>query len=317
MYASVVRRVSIRIGLLQSSSRYVKNAVKNLEKWMVKEGRKLTKKAPTPMSSMYKSEVDVSPELSPEMANFYQSKVGVLRWIIEMGRLDITTEVSMLVAHMAAPREGHLTAVIHVFAYLKNKHNARLIYDPSYPQIETSDFKNEEDWKAFYSKVKEAIPPNDPPARGSSVLIRIYVDADHAGNMVTRRSRTGYVQFVNNAVVNWFSKKQGSIKTSTFGSEFVALKTAMEANRGLRYKLIMMRVLIDGSYYVFCDSQSVIENSSRPESLLKKKSNAIAYYAVREPCAMKEIHCYVKTDDNAADIMTKVLLSGERRDTLV
>jgi hypothetical protein len=120
--------------------------------------------------------------------------------------------------------------------------------------------------------------------------------------------RTGYVQFVSNAVVNRFSKKQGSIETSTFGSEIVALMTPMEANRGLRYKLRMMGVPIDGSSYVFCDNQSVIANSSRPESLLKKKSNAIAYHAVREACTMKEILiCYMKTDDNVADIMTKLL----------
>jgi hypothetical protein len=104
---------------------------------------------------------------------------------------------------------------------------------------------NDEDWKAFYGKVKEAIPPNAPPARGRSVTICIYVDADHAGNMVTRRSRTGYAQFINNAVVNWFYKKQWSIETSMFGSEFVALKTAMEANRGLGYKLRMMGVPVD------------------------------------------------------------------------
>jgi hypothetical protein len=97
---------------------YVRNAVKNLDKWMAKEGRKLTKKASTPMSSTYKPEVDVSLELSPEMANFYQSQVVVLRWIIKMGRLYITTEVSMLAAHMAAPREGNLDAVFRVFEYL-------------------------------------------------------------------------------------------------------------------------------------------------------------------------------------------------------
>jgi hypothetical protein len=108
---------------------------------MTKEGRKLPKKAPTPMSSTYKSEVDVIPELSTEMANFYQSQVGVLQWMIEMSRLDITTEVSILAAHMAAPREGHLTAVFHVFAYLKNKHNARWIYDPSYPRIKNKLFQ--------------------------------------------------------------------------------------------------------------------------------------------------------------------------------
>jgi hypothetical protein len=88
------------------------------------------------------------------MANFYQSQVGVLRLIIEIGRLDITTEVSMLAAHMGPPREVHLTALLRVFAYLKNKHNARLIYDPSSAQIETSDFKDDKDLKAFYSKVK-------------------------------------------------------------------------------------------------------------------------------------------------------------------
>jgi hypothetical protein len=107
------------------------------------------------------------------MANFYQSQVGVLRWIIVMGRLDITTEVSMLAAHIAASREGHLTAVFHVLAYLKNKHNARLSYDPSYPRIESIDFKNDEDWKAFYGEVKEAIPPNAPLGRGGSVMMQI------------------------------------------------------------------------------------------------------------------------------------------------
>jgi hypothetical protein len=103
-----------------------------------------------------------------------------------------------------------------------------------------------------------------------------------------------------------------------FGSEFVALKTAMEANRGLRYKLRMMGVFIDGSSYDFCDNQSVIANSSQPESLLKKEANAIAYHAVKEACAMKEILiCYVPTDHNVANLMMKVLPSGERRDNPV
>jgi hypothetical protein len=78
----------------------------------------------------------------------------------------------MLAAHMAALREGHLTAVFHVFAYLKNKHNARLIYDPSYPWIELSDLKNDKDWRGFYGEVKEAIPPNAQPARGRNVMIQ-------------------------------------------------------------------------------------------------------------------------------------------------
>jgi hypothetical protein len=76
----------------------------------------------------------------------------------------------------------------------------------------------------------------------------------------------------NNSLVNCFSKKQGSIEASTFGSEFVALKTATEANRLLRYKLRMMEVPIDGPTYIFCDNQSVVFNASKAESVLKKKS---------------------------------------------
>jgi hypothetical protein len=132
-----------------------------------------------------------------------------------------------------------------------------------------------------------AIPPNSPVSKGRSVFLRLFVDSDHAGNMVTRQSRTGFAQLINNAIVNLFSKKQGSVESSAFGSEFVALNTAMEANRGLRYKLRMMGVPIDGKTLVFCDNQSVVANATRPESQLKK-SNVIAYHAVREAVAMKE-----------------------------
>jgi hypothetical protein len=69
---------------------------------------------------------------------------------------------------------------------------------------------------------------------------------------------------------------------------------------------------------MFCENQSVIEISSNPESLIKNKSNAIAYHVVREACPMNEIIiCYVLTEDNVSNIMTNVLPSGEKRITLV
>jgi len=302
----------------QSSSHYVNIAVSNLEKWMKPRGYTFPKKVATPMISSYKPEIDVSPCLDDELANYYQSLVGVLRWIIECGRLDITTEVSMLAAHMAMPRIGHLHAAFRVFAYLKLKHNARLIFDPTYPNINFDTFKDKEDWIPFYGDVKEAIPPNAPEPRGRSVILRTYVDSDHAGNLVTRRSRTGYVQMINMSVINWFSKKQGSVECASFGSEFVAAKTAVEANRALRYKLRMMGVPIDGPTYMYCDNMSVVNNTTAPESMLKKKSNSICYHAVREAVAMGEILItYIRTDDNIADVMTKVLPGGERRDKLI
>jgi hypothetical protein len=63
---------------------------------------------------------------------------------------------------------------------------------------------------------------------------------------------------------------------------------------------------------------SVVHNTSAPESMLKKKSNSIAYHAVREAVAMGELLIgYIKSEENIADVMTKVLPNGEKRDSLV
>jgi hypothetical protein len=143
--------------------------------------------------------------------------------------------------------------------------------------------------------------------------MRIFVDSDHAGDLVTRRSRTGFVVFLNCAPIYWSLKKQTSCKTSTFGSEFVAMKKAMEYARGLRYKLRMIGMTVDKPTFVFGDNQSVLANTTAPASTLKKKSNAIAYYFVQEGCARKEWRtAYVNTNNNVTDLSTKPLVGPKR-----
>ena len=116
----------------------------------------------------------------------------------------------------------------------------------------------------------------------------MFVDADHAGDKRTRRSRTGFFIFLNSAVITWMSKRQPTIETSVFGAEFVAMKQGVETLRGIRYKLRMMGVPISGPSFVYGDNMSVIHNTQRPESTLRKKSNQICYHAVRESVAMNE-----------------------------
>ena len=76
---------------------------------------------------------------------------------------------------------------------------------------------------------------------------------------------------MNTALVQWFSKQQATIETSVFGAEFVAMKIGMESLRGLCYKLRMMGVGISGPSYIYGVSMSVIHNTQRPESMLKKR----------------------------------------------
>ena len=147
-----------------------------------------------------------------------------------------------------------------------------------------------------------------PAPRGKPVQINCFVDADHAGDMVSRRSHTGILIYVNRAPVIWFSKRQNTVEMSTFGSEFIAMKIAMEMIEGLRYKLRMFGVPLDGPANVFGDNQSVISNASVPESPLKKKHVAICYHRVREACASGAIRIAKEdTESNLSDIFTKNL----------
>ena len=88
-----------------SSSQCVQAAVSNVEDYLRERHLQLPTKANTPLSSNYQPEVDVSPELEVTDAAYYQSVIGILRWMVELGRVDICCEVSMLSSHLALPRE--------------------------------------------------------------------------------------------------------------------------------------------------------------------------------------------------------------------
>jgi hypothetical protein len=243
--------------------------------------------------------------------------IGVLRWAVEIGRADILTEVSMLSSHLMMPREGHLDAVFHIFAYLKKKHNSCMVFDTTYPEMDMGRFE-EMDWTSSYGEIKEALPDNTPEARGKDIDLRIYVNADRAGDRITRRSRTGFIIFMNSAPIIWFLKKQNTVESSVFGSEFVAMKTGVKTLQGIQYKLRMMGIAISGPTYGFGDNMSMINNKSKPDSQLRKKSNSICFHAVREAVAMKEIlMAHEPSVTNPADLFTKVLPGDERREAIV
>ena len=90
------------------ASKYVQEAVSNVEQYLATKGCSLPRNAPTPFNSDYQPILDASGELGPAKTSFFQSQVGVLQWIVELDRVDIITEVSMLSSHLALPRGGHL-----------------------------------------------------------------------------------------------------------------------------------------------------------------------------------------------------------------
>jgi hypothetical protein len=190
-------------------------------------GKILPTKTTTPLSTGYRPEINATAELDADGQNYYQGLIGILRWICELGRLDILTPISMLSRYLAQGREGHLEQLFPVFAYLKHHDRSTMVFNDTETSFDGSDFKKC-DWSEFYPDVKEAIPEDAPEARGKSIVMPCSVDADHAGCRVTQRSHTGIIIFVNRAPIIWYSKRQSTVESSTFGSEFVAMKTAIE-----------------------------------------------------------------------------------------
>ena len=121
------------------STQYVRAAVDNVEEYLSNKGEKLAAKAPTPLKSNYRPEIEIT-ELGEEKASYYHSLIGVLRSILELGCVDICCEVSMMSSHLALPRCGHLAQVLHMFAYLKSHANYEMVYDPSGVEFDRPDF---------------------------------------------------------------------------------------------------------------------------------------------------------------------------------
>jgi hypothetical protein len=168
--------------------------------------------------------------------------------------------------------------------------------------------------KEYYPDSQEAIPPNAPPPLGKPLQVNCFVDADHAGNQITRRSHTGILIFLNMAPTSWYSKRQNTVESSTYSSEFIALKTASEQIIALRYKLRMFGIPLDGPARVFCDNEAVYKNTSDPTSTLKKRHQSIAYHLTREQVASGCMLVYKEDGEtNLADILTKSTLPVERR----
>lgn len=289
-----------------SSTTYTKRAIADVETELAKIDQKLATKVKTPLAHGYRPELDASPELNGERLSYYQGLIGVLRWICELGRIDILMPVSLMSRFLASPREGHLEQLFHIFAYLKAHERSTMVFDDTIPLFDEDRFSLH-DWDEYYPGANEAIPHDAPEALGNFVVMTCFCDSDHAGCRVTRRSHTGIIIFVNRAPILWHSKRQNTVEASTYGSEMIAMRTALEMIEGLRYKLRMMGVPIRGPCNVFCDNEGVVKNVV-PESQLKKKHAAINYHRVREGIAAGTIRVAKEdTSTNLSDIATKLL----------
>ena len=128
-----------------SPSRYVKEEGQIFKEYTAKhlcKGYKLPKRADNLFEHSYCPELGISLVLGPVEASYYQSLIGVMRLMIEIGQMDINTKVSLSLSHSAMLQHRHLEVVLHIMGYLKLRHNTRVMFDAFYPVIDHCIFGN-------------------------------------------------------------------------------------------------------------------------------------------------------------------------------
>jgi hypothetical protein len=150
------------------------------------------------------------------------------------------------------------------------------------------------------------MPDGAPSPKGKPVILTHYVDANLYHNYVTGRSVTGIIHVINQTPIDWFSKKQATVETATYGSEYIAARTCVDQIIDLRTTLRYLGIPIAGKSYMFGDNESVVKSSSYMESKLHKRHNALSYHRVREAIAAGFVRFYhIDGTRNPADIVSK------------
>ena len=264
------------------------------------------KAATSPLIKNDHPELDDSELLDLEHIKIYQSLIGGLQWVIQIGRFDVSTAVMTLSRFRAAPRQGHMDRVKRIHGYMSKMRHAVIrirTEEPDYSDLPDKQY----DWSySVYKGAKEEMPKDLPPPRGKPIVTTTFVDANLYHDMVSGRSVTGILHFFNKTPIDWYSKLQSTVETATFGSEFIAARTATEQVIDLRMTLRYLGIEVKGPSYMFGDNENVVNTSSMPHGKLHKRHNALSYHRVREAIAAGIIKFnHVRGNTNPADILSK------------
>jgi hypothetical protein len=197
-----------------SAQTYVKNIVEKYETLMGINLRKYN----APMDKEYHPEADETDYLGDKDASLYRGLIGSANWMITLGRFDIAYATNAMARFGMKPRQGHLKQMLRLFGYIKTHPKGQILVDANYMDW-TPYHVEEHDWGEFYPDAEEELPPDMLEPKGKPIRMTCFKDADHAHDVITRRSVTGILLFANNMPIEWISKRQKTVETSTYGSE--------------------------------------------------------------------------------------------------
>ena len=202
--------------------------------------------------------------------------VGSLNYIAQTTRPDITFAVGALGRHTSSPTSEHWRAALHVLSYLYTTRHVGITFH-------------------------RALVP------GARFAVMGLCDADYGGDPASRRSTTGYVFRGAGGAITWSSKLQPTVAASTTEAEYMAAAAAAKEGLWLRKALYDLGVP-HSSMVIGCDNQAALAHIKNPIVSLRAKHVEIHHHFLRERVEMGQLqYYYVRSEDNAADVLTKPL----------
>ena len=147
---------------------------------------------------------------------------------LDFNNFDIAFHVMSLSRFRAQPRKGHLDRAKRIVGCLLFLPDVTIRFRTGEPDF--SSLKDQEyDWtRSVYSGACEQIPHDIPKPLGKHVQTIHYVDANLHDDLATGKAVTAALHFLNQTPIDPYTKRQSTVETATYGSEFVAARTAVD-----------------------------------------------------------------------------------------
>jgi hypothetical protein len=216
-----------------STTKYIEKLIKTYEKSF---GIK-PKEFASPLEKGDHPELDTLELCTTEQVAHYQSMIGSLQWIVTIGRLNIHMAVMTMSGFHISPRNGHLERLRRIYGYLLKMRFASICVGAEEPNF-SDVLDHQYDWTyTVYGNTKEVLPKDAPKPLGKYVTLSHYVDANLMHDVTTGKSVTGLLHLLNKTPLDWYSKKQATVETATYGSEVVTACICVEQIIDLRSTL--------------------------------------------------------------------------------
>jgi hypothetical protein len=169
-----------------SPDQYFANVITVVQGNLHKHNIKLNSiRSDVPVTPGYHPEVDTYDTLDADATNLYQTYVGILRWCIKLGIIDICNALGKLSSFLACPRIGHMESVLQVFSYLSKHSQSKRVLDLIARDWSDHDWSHP-DWRSFNPGTVEQLSHDMPLPLGKPIQMNKFGDASHASNLMMR-----------------------------------------------------------------------------------------------------------------------------------